>query len=592
MSTKRLYFENAIERLGRILAAQYGIEVVFEGNQAMTDGKKIYLPYFDDLSEEFRADINGFLDHEVGHCRFTEFDSMAKCKTRFHKDLLNAVEDVRIEREMVKEFPGVALNLDPLNTKYRGEMEKGWASMPQAVRLIIGVRDIMEGRAPRDEEDTRKYLDLVKDEAKALNNLDTTEKLRISTENIAKLIVEAREEEKKKEKEEEKEEKKKGAGAGEGGDKGDDKKEEKDDGKDGDDKGKEKGKPDFDKMLAEGADAKKEGKSDFDGHVTDVHSLIDKEIKKEIKDTTKVKPGGRHHHSYEMSKASHIPATTQFDKVENFSGRGDAVRYGKLRRQVRPIVSGIKQTLERILKVQENAKWKQERERGRIDSRALGRLASDRSYRTPFKEFTRTETNNVAVQLFIDQSGSMYNKIETAKMAAIAIAEALKELNIPFEVTGFECQPDRKVAEFSSKLSDTKRFNRVNESLRHNIFKEFSCNSLVGIEKIYVGNQNCDGESVRWAARRLAEQKQKRKILMVFSDGMPATGDGDMSILNADLKKSVENIKKSGIEVIGIGIEAEAVKHFYPEYTVLRDAKELPKAAMSKIANILTRGRK
>ncbi len=78
---------------------------------------------------------------------------------------------------------------------------------------------------------------------------------------------------------------------------------------------------------------------------------------------------------------------------------------------------------------------------------------------------------------------------------------------------------------------------------------------------------------------------------MVFSDGMP-NSCGDHTILNADLKKAVADIKKSGIEVIGIGIETEAVKTFYPEYVVLNDVQDLPKKALGKLAGLLTRGLK
>ena len=37
-------FETVLEKIGRIITRQYGIEIVFEGTGASTDGKTIQLP--------------------------------------------------------------------------------------------------------------------------------------------------------------------------------------------------------------------------------------------------------------------------------------------------------------------------------------------------------------------------------------------------------------------------------------------------------------------------------------------------------------------------------------------------------------------
>ena len=97
-------FETGLERLGRIIARQYNIDIIFEGNEAKTDGKTIWLPSAQDLSESLMKNLNGFLDHEVAHCKFTDFPQIKLCINRFHAELLNGVEDVRIEREMINEF--------------------------------------------------------------------------------------------------------------------------------------------------------------------------------------------------------------------------------------------------------------------------------------------------------------------------------------------------------------------------------------------------------------------------------------------------------------------------------------------------------
>ena len=171
------FFENAIEKLARILGRQYNIDVVFEGNIPKTDGKKIYLPYFEKMTEEIKADLNGYLDHEVAHCKFTTMESFGKVLGAMHKHLLNSVEDSRVEREMIKEFPGTVFNLQPLNEKMRAKLDTGWDKLPWPVRTIIGVRDLMDGRSPKIDEDTERFIDVIKDAAVELRTCDTTEEL-------------------------------------------------------------------------------------------------------------------------------------------------------------------------------------------------------------------------------------------------------------------------------------------------------------------------------------------------------------------------------------------------------------------------------
>jgi len=340
-----------------------------------------------------------------------------------------------------------------------------------------------------------------------------------------------------------------------------------------------------DEMLSEQVDEKKDGESEFDKHVHDVHSLINEEIKDAIKEekvTIRKNPEGR-----EFATSGYIPFSTRFDKVTDHSGKGSVHNYASLKHEVKSIVAPIKHDLERILKVKENAKWRVERERGSVNSKSLSKLLTDKNYRTPFKEFHKVETNNVAVQLLVDMSGSMAGKIHIAQMAVVAMAEALKSLDIPFEVTGFHSTLSRELYAHTGARDD--RFGRTQEMLDLHVFKRFDCPTLYAIEKIKSGHNNPDGECVVWAAKRLAERKEKRKILLVLSDGYPNTNDTDTTRLNQDLRLKVGNIIKSGIEVVGVGITTDAVRHFYPEYIVINDLDKLPSETMKKLSKILVR---
>lgn len=89
--------------------------------------------------------------------------------------------------------------------------------------------------------------------------------------------------------------------------------------------------------------------------------------------------------------------------------------------------------------------------------------------------------------------------------------------------------------------------------------------------------ENVDGESVMWAARRLAARNRQgmRPILMVFSDGEPASMPEHHGLLNWHLKETVTRIEKAGIHVIGVGIATSSVKRFFKHHLVLNDLSDL-----------------
>jgi cobalamin biosynthesis protein CobT len=216
-------------------------------------------------------------------------------------------------------------------------------------------------------------------------------------------------------------------------------------------------------------------------------------------------------------------------------------------------------------------------------------MTIDRNYRQIFKQFVKTDTSNIAIQILVDMSGSMRgSKMETARRSTVALSEALKSLNIKFEVTGFNSIPDERVIAFGKECTD-RLYDRKKERLDLHIFKSFDTVNLNGIEKMSAGRQNPDGEAVQWASSRLAQRKEKRKILLVLSDGIPETSDTDNQVLNSDLKNKVLAIERSGVECIAIGIKSEAVRYFYKDYVVVNDIKLLPTVVMAKLAKIITK---
>ena len=70
----------------------------------------VNLPYMpDNATDELINAIQGFLDHEVAHILFTDFNVMGSSGSLHSR--LNLIEDTRIERKMAERFRGSATNL-------------------------------------------------------------------------------------------------------------------------------------------------------------------------------------------------------------------------------------------------------------------------------------------------------------------------------------------------------------------------------------------------------------------------------------------------------------------------------------------------
>ncbi|WP_045214249.1 vWA domain-containing protein [Desulfonatronovibrio magnus] len=97
--------------LATTLARKNKVNVKFDNSStAATDGKTITLPL---TSRESSWIVRGYLDHEIGHVRLTNFQSIPK-KTALHKSLWNILEDCRIEYKMAELYPGMATNYKKL----------------------------------------------------------------------------------------------------------------------------------------------------------------------------------------------------------------------------------------------------------------------------------------------------------------------------------------------------------------------------------------------------------------------------------------------------------------------------------------------
>ena len=102
-------FIRSLPVVAMAMGDKMGVKVRIQGNQAMTDGHTIYLPVLPEGDESAWILARGYLDHEAGHVRHTDFS--VREDTPIHKALANILEDIHIEQAMGRTYPGCAVNL-------------------------------------------------------------------------------------------------------------------------------------------------------------------------------------------------------------------------------------------------------------------------------------------------------------------------------------------------------------------------------------------------------------------------------------------------------------------------------------------------
>ena len=107
------FTSKVLAMVARVLGRKYDVNIMM-GNYrtASTDGKTIYLPL---VKGEAAVNLaRGYVDHESAHIRLTDF-SIALTRD-FRGQLLNVIEDIRIEKSIGKDYPGCASNLRNLSS--------------------------------------------------------------------------------------------------------------------------------------------------------------------------------------------------------------------------------------------------------------------------------------------------------------------------------------------------------------------------------------------------------------------------------------------------------------------------------------------
>jgi cobalamin biosynthesis protein CobT len=105
---------------------------------------------------------------------------------------------------------------------------------------------------------------------------------------------------------------------------------------------------------------------------------------------------------------------------------------------------------------------------------------------------------------------------------------------------------------------------------------------------------NADADAILMAGERLLKRREKRKILMVLSDGEPAwrsrmkgKGSNWEDYANQLTRDVVHTMEAKGIETVGIGIQSTSVASFYDRHAVVSNMDDLGKQMLDQLGKVL-----
>lgn len=219
-------------------------------------------------------------------------------------------------------------------------------------------------------------------------------------------------------------------------------------------------------------------------------------------------------------------------------------------------------------------------EQGRLDARRL--TAAYLGATNVFWQRGERAEVDTAVELLIDASSSMSGmEAAMAQLATIAIGEALERIGVSFAIRSFTSVdvPGDHRTRFESEAARLAKVGMTWRDYYHDT-GAYAVLTIKGYDRRMVKSRGMVGTIHRMAIGGtplgdamfevwpvLAKRPEKRKIMLVLTDGQPNTPHV--------VKRAVSDMTRKGVECIGIGIGSEAVRSFFPNYAVVNDVKSL-----------------
>ena len=549
----------ALPLIASMLGNKLGVKVdIGNRENACTDGNTIYFPSLPvDTDEKLYYLVSSFIDHESAHIRFTDFQVLDNANmSPLEKHIWNAIEDWRIEHELVKRYPGCREHFDWLirNVVQEESHEKAGDNPPafsilNYILLTMRSWDVPELKTGCAEEalviekhwpGLRGKLDNI------LNQLPGNCHSTGDSIEYARKIVNLLEKEADADSGSEPQSPEPIANTTREESQGEDRNNLHD-----------KTEEPASSPAVEGPERERQGDTDTARKKRGSSTSVQEKLRKLIHAKE-----GELLTSFDEQLASELNATRT--GMQN-SGVRMAVE-GQL--EIHPLPENQRQesiAASRALRTRLQALMQARTLRrtapgryGRLDGRLLHRL----SVQNPRVFLRREEVSgiNTAVHILLDISGSMYRKIHLATSACYAVASALSGIpGINVGVTAFPATTPNDIP-------------GVCPLVRHG--------QRVGIDfDVPAAGATPLAEALWWIAGQMVPLKECRKILLLVTDGLP---DNPEKVTEALLV-----LRQFGIKPVGIAICSPALANILPIQAEVNNLNELAGAMFGILHTLL-----
>ncbi len=282
-----------------------------------------------------------------------------------------------------------------------------------------------------------------------------------------------------------------------------------------------------------------------------------------------------HYHEWDYQIQLHRPDwVTVFERRQ---AKGDPELIDNILAEHKPIVYRIKQIID--LLTPEGVQRQRGMEDGdeidinaAVDAMVSIRMGEQPNPRITMRNVLKTRDISIIVLLDLSEStnekiaGSEKTVLELTREAATLVATAIEGIGDPFAIHGFASDGRHDVQYY--------RFKDFNQH-----FDDEAKSRLAGMAG---GLSTRMGGALRHAGHHLLKQQEKRKLILLVTDGEPADIDErDPQHLRHDTKKAVEELYSSGVLTYCLTLDPNAdsyVKRIFGEnnYTVVDHVDRLP----------------
>lgn len=493
--------------------------------------------------------MTGLVFHEIGHKNYTNGGR----PDGLLGDMMNVVEDVRVDKETIKARPGTCFNLEAVTTHYvnKGSLEPANLAhallgkvMAYGFGRVLMHKSILPLEAlcneMMDDAFGQEFIDDVDTIIKDIPKLRSTRDATVMAQKLIDLLINPPSQQKQQQQAGSQEVQQQSNQKGKENGTGKKQAAKPDDPQQGQDNTKVSGSGGNGASKGGGKRPTPEEIAEMLKNKTgygDLSALIQSELDDIAESAT-------------SSELAGIPMLPDIGRLKGNYGKLDEVEAISAASRMRARMLGMLQSI----KMQPKSFGLSGRKlaNGRLVRMATGDPRI-------FRKKTETIEVNTAIVVLLDLSGSMNGRYEVANAAAFALHTTLFGLKgvavCSMEFSGKDKEPDVNVLVDFGKKPKSENFN-------HHPFDGTPTDTAI------------------WAGRvMLLQRSEPRKIILILTDGCPDD--------SSETKAATKRTMKDGIEIAAIGIMAGSVKNYWDNHKIIETIQELPAAMFGIMEGLL-----